>query len=88
MRFLSDCGTEVLDWPGNSTDINPIEEIRISNGKLPCPLCQQLLSSSTGYTTQHTGEEYVCTLPPNTDSITNCLQLIFQAKSNMIQYYK
>lgn len=86
--FFEDSGIEVLDWPGNSPDINPIENlwatIKQRLLKEDCSTMEKLISAVIR--TWYHDEELTKLCLTLVESMPNRVQMLVKAKKGHISY--
>ena len=86
MKFLDENSVIVLDWPPNSPDLNPIENIW---GIIKVKLSSQLITDTSDLKTkiEKIWEEFdIDYLTPFIDSMPRRIQLCLEAKGKVIKY--
>jgi transposase len=88
VKFFKESHIEVLDWPGNSPDINPIENIwaicKNRMSKSDCTTVEKLIS--TIIHTWFRDERMLSTCQNLVESMTKRVKLLVEAKGGHIKY--
>ena len=86
--FFEESGLEVLDWPGNSPDINPIGNIwALMKRTLQKEYCSTILKLFTAVIrARYHDEELAKMCSTLVESMPNRVQMLVKAKESHISY--